>query len=118
MGFLNASPVPGDEAREKFSHLFRADETVEFAFKTVRDHVLFTQKRLILVDVQGITGSKKRYTSYPYRALTSFSIETSGTFDLEAEMTLTLSGHPAIELNFSRNSRVEELQRFLAERML
>ena len=53
-------------------------ETVISAFKSVRDCVLFTNKRVISVNVQGVTGKKRDYTSLPYSKVTAFSVETSG----------------------------------------
>lgn len=67
-------------------------ETVFAAFQGVRDKVVFTTKRIIAVNVQGITGKKKDFTSLPYSKIQAFSVETSGTFDLDCEMELYFSG--------------------------
>lgn len=61
-------------------------ETVSLAFKLVRDLIVFTDFRLILVDKQGMTGKKVEYKSIPYRSISRFSVETSGHFDLDAEL--------------------------------
>jgi len=81
----------------------------------VRDLFLFTDKRLILVNKQGITGSKVEYHSIPYRAITHFSIETAGHFDLEAELNIWISGTPApIQVQFNKRVSVYEVQAVLA----
>ncbi|NMU26893.1 PH domain-containing protein, partial [Vibrio parahaemolyticus] len=72
-------------AREDFLKFLIDGETIFAAFKTVRDQVVFTNKRVIAANVQGITGSKVDYTSLPYSKINAFSIETSGTFDLDCE---------------------------------
>ena len=61
-------------------------EVVEHAYQLIRDYFVFTNKRLVLVDKQGMTGSKVEYHSLPYKSITHFSIETGGTFDLDAEL--------------------------------
>jgi len=118
MGIFNASPVSADVARDKFGFVFRQDEVVDFAFKTIRDYVMFTNKRLVTTNAQGLTGSKVEYASYPYRSITSFSVETAGTFDLDCEVKISVSGRSPLELQLSRGSNVTELQRFLAERII
>ena len=118
MGIFNASSVAEDVAHQKFAFVFRSDETVEFAFKTIRDYIMFTNKRLITTNAQGITGSKVKYSSYPYRSITSFSVQTAGTFDLDCEIKISVSGRLPIELDLSRGANVTELQRFLAEQIV
>lgn len=69
-------------------------------FKAVRDFVVFTDKRLVAVNVQGITGKKRDFTSLPYSKIQAFSIETAGTFDLDAELDLWFSGLGKVRLEF------------------
>ena len=68
------------------SHNCAAGERVEKGYQLIRDPFLFTDKRLICVNRQGITGSKVSYLSIPCRTITRFSVETAGTFDLDAEL--------------------------------
>ena len=97
MGFLdgitgNASRVdPGGVAQE-YGRLLAQGEQVHAAYQLVRDVFIFTDRRLILVDKQGVTGRKVQYHSMPYKSITHFSVETAGTFDLDAELTIWISG--------------------------
>lgn len=76
---------------------------------------LFTNRRLLLIDKQGITGKKTEYHSIPYRSVTHFSVETAGTFDLDAELKIWLSGNPhPIARQFNRQVDIYELQAILA----
>jgi hypothetical protein len=61
---------------------------VHTAYLLIRDTILFTDRRLILIDKQGITGKKTEYHSIPYRSITHFAVETAGTFDLDAELKI------------------------------
>jgi hypothetical protein len=94
-------------------------EIVAFAYKVIRDFFVFTDKRLILVDIQGITGSKVDYMSVPYKSITRFSVETAGTFDLDAELKVWVSGSPApIERTLKKGTDVRGIQRALAGAIL
>ncbi|WP_062227615.1 PH domain-containing protein [Aureimonas frigidaquae] len=94
-------------------------ETVRMSYRVIRDFFVFTQKRLILVDVQGLTGSKVDYTSIPYRAITRFSVETAGTFDLDAELKIWVSGSPQpVSKTLKKGTDVRGIQRALAQGVL
>jgi hypothetical protein len=80
---------------------------------------IFTNKRLILVDKQGLTGKKVEYHSIPYRNITHFSIETAGNFDLDAELKIWISGNALpLQKQFNKNLNIYELQSVLAEYVL
>lgn len=83
-------------------------------FKAVRDFVVFTNKRLIAVNVQGITGRKRDFTSLPYSKVQAFSIETAGTFDLDAELELWFSGLGKVRLEFRGGADVRQLSHLIA----
>ena len=88
---------------------------MERAFRLVRDLLIFTNRRFILVDRQGMTGRKTTYQSIPYRAITTFAVETAGHFDLESELKIWLSGTPdPIQRTFTRGSSILEVQKALA----
>ena len=88
---------------------------VEHAYQLIRDYFVFTDKRFILVDKQGVTGSKVEYLSIPYRSIIRFSVETAGTFDLDAELKIWVSGSAApIQRRFSKKLSIYEVQAVLA----
>src|SRR5690606_1896466 len=86
------SPLPTQEGANAVAALLIQDEQVLASFKTVRDMVVFTNKRVIAINSQGLTGRKKDFTSLPYAKVQAFSVETAGTFDLDSELELWFSG--------------------------
>ena len=91
------------------------DEKVIGCYQDVRDHVIFTNKRVIAVNVQGITGKKKDFTSLPYSKITAYSVETAGTFDLESELDLFYSGVGKVRFEFTGSSDILEIGRIIAK---
>lgn len=124
MGFLdgligNASEVNVAQIQKEFGKILAHSESVERAYKLVRDLFIFTNKRLILIDKQGLTGKKMEVHSIPYRSITHFSIETAGNFDLDAELKIWISGnHEPIEKQFNKSLNIYEVQSVLAEYVL
>lgn len=115
----NASEVTISEIQAEFAQILAPNERIEKAYRLVRDMYIFTDKRLILVDKQGITGKKVEYHSIPYRSITHFSIETAGHFDLDAELKLWVSGSPTpIERKFNKSLNIYLLQSVLAQYVL
>ncbi|KPL91328.1 PH domain-containing protein [Herpetosiphon geysericola] len=111
----NASEVDPQVAQRDFGQLLAWGEQVQRAYQLIRDFFIFTDKRLILVDKQGITGSKVEYHSIPYRSITHFSIETAGHFDLDAELKIWISGNPVpIQKQFNSRINIYQLQAVLA----
>src|SRR5215211_1746046 len=88
----HSSDLTREQTREELDGLLLPEEPVEVAFKVVRDLFVFTDRRLIFVDKQGLTGRKVEYLVIPYRAITSYSIENAGTFDMDSELKLWVSG--------------------------
>lgn len=88
------------------------------AFKGMRDYIVFTSKRIIAVNIQGITGKKKDYTSLPYAKVQAFSLETAGTFDLDAELELWFSGLGKVKFEFKGNTDVAYLNKLIAHHVL
>ena len=91
------------------------DETIVGCYQDIRDHVVFTNKRIIAVNVQGITGKKKDFTTLPYSKITAYSIETAGTFDLDSELDLFLSGMGKVRFEFRGSSDILEIGRIIAK---
>lgn len=115
----NASEVKIEEVQKSFVKVLAPTERIEKAYKLVRDMFIFTNKRLILVDKQGVTAKKTEYHSIPYKSITHFSIETAGHFDLEAELKIWISGtQMPIEKQFNKSLNIYELQSVLAEYVL
>jgi hypothetical protein len=108
------SPCSADEIAPAVAPLIIAGEQLVATFKAVRDFVVFTDKRLIAVNVQGITGKKRDFTSLPYSKIQAFSIETAGTFDLDAELDLWFSGLGKVRLEFKGSADIRQLGHMIA----
>lgn len=99
----NASEVDSADVAEELAPMLGQNEQIARAFKEVRDLYIFTNKRLILVDKQGLTGRKREYLSIPYKSITQFTLETAGHFDDDAELKLWVSGqHEPIEKDLNK----------------
>ena len=120
MGLLNAlignsSEVPAAQLQAEYAPILMPGEQVLKGYMLVRDAFVFTDKRLILVDRQGLTGKKVEYQSVPYRAVVRFAIETAGTFDLDAELRIWLaSTAEPVSRQFTKQVNVYEVQQMLA----
>jgi hypothetical protein len=121
MGLLDsllghAGEKPVEKLAEDFAPLLAPGETLQRAFGLVRDLIVFTDRRLVFVNKQGMTGSKIEYLSVPYRSIVMFSLETAGHFDLEAELKIWVSGQAApLEHSLGRNSGAQDIVALLAQ---
>lgn len=112
----NASEYKIEDAQKEYGHLLSEKEVIDKAYKLVRDMFIFTNRRLILVDVQGVTGKKVECRSIPYSKITSFSVETAGHLDLDAELKIWVSGlGQPIQKQFNKTLNIYEVQAELAE---
>lgn len=125
MGFFsaligNAGAVSQESLIKDYGKLLIESEEIELGFKLIRDVFIFTNKRLILVEKQGITASKIEYKSITYKSISRFSVETAGTFDLEAELKIWVSSetHPSIVKQFNKSVNVYDVHMVLATHVL
>jgi hypothetical protein len=116
----NAGAVNQETLLKDYGKLLIEGEDIELGFKLIRDTFIFTNKRLILIEKQGITGSKVEYKSILYKSITRFSVETAGTFDLEAELKIWVSSetNPSIVKQFNKSVNVYDVQSVLAHHVL
>ncbi|MFM9988269.1 PH domain-containing protein [Flavobacterium sp.] len=116
----NAGAVDQATLTKEYGKLLIEGEEIELGFKLIRDTFIFTNKRLILVDKQGLTGSKTEYKSISYKSISRFSVETAGTFDLDAELKIWVSSEtmPSIKKQFNKSVNVYDVQNVLAFHVL
>jgi hypothetical protein len=116
----NAGTVDSKNLLKDYGKILIAGEEIELGFKLIRDTFIFTNKRLIVVDVQGLTGSKTEYISISYKSISKFSIETAGTFDLDAELRIWIGSEamPSIRKKFNKSVNVFDVQNVLAHHVL
>ena len=112
--FLKLRAVDYDRYARLVDELLCQDEDPVAAFQTVRDGVIFTTKRIIAINIQGVTGMRRDFTSLPYNRIQAFSIETSGLFDLDCELELWFSGLGKVRFEFSGNADAAGLSRLIA----
>ncbi|CAM4334048.1 PH domain-containing protein [Zobellia roscoffensis] len=107
-----------EASRAKIEDILIDGEEINLAYSHVRDKVWFTTKRIIAMDVQGLTGSKKEFKSFPYSKISSFSIETAGTFDGDSDFKIWVSGVGVFEIKFRKSLSIKKVGRFLSEKLL
>ena len=90
-------------------------EEVLGAYKSVRDGIVFTSFRLIIINVQGLTGKKKDFTSIPYKRINAYSVETAGVFDMEAELIIYVSSIGQLLFEFKGRSNVKAISRHISQ---
>ena len=98
--------------------LFISDEEFIGEYQAIRDYVIFTNKRIISVNVQGLTGKKKDFTTLPYSKIQAFSVETSGVLDLDSELELYFSGLGKVKFEFTSGSDIVTLGKLISEKIL
>lgn len=121
--FTGVAKNTGTQETKKFHTDFMPllvdGEIIEAGFVVFRDTLLFTNKRLILVDIQGISGKQIEYFSVPYRKITKFSVQTSGNFDLDAELKIWIGSDTIpLEKKFNKDVNIYEVQKVLASHVL
>ena len=116
--FVKLRPV-NDNAFEKMVAPILVDgEELIGSYQSIRDGVVFTDKRIIAINVQGITGKKKDFTSLPYSKIQAFSVETAGVFDLDSELELWFSGVGRVKFEFIGATDVSYICKTISKQVL
>lgn len=116
--FMKLKPVDPNDFLAMVGGILIQGEQVIGAYQSIRDGVLFTTKRIIAINVQGITGKKKDFTSLPYSKIQAFSVETAGVLDLDSELELWFSGLGKVKFEFTSKTDVANICRFISENVL
>jgi len=103
-----------DSYANKVKPLLITNESIIDSYKAMRDGVVFTDKRIIALNVQGVSGSKKDFTSIPYKNIQTYSVETSGTFDMDSELEIYISSIGRIKFEFKANSKIIEISKIIS----
>jgi len=116
----NAGTAQPSELQTEYGVLLAEGEAIEIGFRLIRDVFIFTNKRLILVDKQGLTGKKIEYLSVAYKSIARFAVETAGHLDLDAELKIWVSSEalPSITRKFTKQVNIYDVQRVLAQHVL
>jgi len=116
--YLKLKPINNADGEKAVSAMLVDGENIMSAFQTVRDMVIFTNKRIIAINVQGLTGTKKDYTSLPYSKVQAFSVETAGLLDLDSELELWFSGLGKVKFEFKGNFDIAAFNKVLSNYIL
>ena len=111
---MNLKAIKTSDVRSEVPSLLVAGESIVSAFQTVRDQVIFTNKRVFVVNVQGLTGKKTSYFSYPYSKIQFFGIETAGVFDIDSELILAFSNGARLQFDFRSNVNIREISSLIS----
>lgn len=115
MGLLSgilgsASEANLDKVEKQIESIIIEGESIDQAYQLVRDLIVLTNKRIILIDKQGVTGRKTEYVSIPYKSIVRYSIESAGHFDLDSDLKLWLSStYEPIKFDFRKGANVAEI---------
>ncbi len=112
----NSGILENSKIIEDYGRLFLEEEQIEVGFKLNEDTFIFTNKRLIFIEVRKGDDSGIEYFSLPYSGITSFSIESKKSFDAKATLRVWTNGqeYPKIEKEFSKAVDIYEVQKILA----
>ena len=116
--FLNLKAIALEDIRQEVFELFINGEQPVAAFKTVRDQVIFTTKRIFVVNVQGITGKKTSYFSYPYSKIQYFGVETAGVLDIDSELIVAFSNGAKLSFDFRSSVDIRKLNTLISNYVL
>ncbi len=116
--YVKLGPIDPQSLAAKLESLLVQGEQVHLAFKGMRDSVVFTDKRLTSINVQGLTGKKRNYTSLPLSKIQAWSVETAGTFDLDSELELWFSGLGKVRLEFKGNVNIRHISQLMGHHVL
>ena len=113
--FFKLKPVPNSSFEEIISPMFIDGESIIETFQSIRDGIVFTNKRIMVINVQGLTGKKKDITSLPYSKIQAFSVETAGILDLDSELELWFSPLGKLKFEFVSRANVSQICRIISE---
>ncbi|MCO8125021.1 PH domain-containing protein [Stieleria sp. TO1_6] len=110
----SASEANLDKVEKQIASIMVDQESIEQAYQLIRDLIVLTNRRIIVIDKQGVTGRKTEYLSIPYRSIVRYSIESAGTFDLDSDLKLWLSSTPEpLTFDFRKNDHVADIVKII-----
>jgi hypothetical protein len=117
---FNLHPIDVESVRGEVASLLIHGEIVVAAFRTVRDQLVFTNKRIITIDVQGMTGARKSYTTLPYSKIQFYTIQTPGLVELVSDSELFLMFSNGFTATFEIRGRcnIVEIGQMISEYVL
>lgn len=116
--FVKLKPTALDDFTALLTPLLVPEKQLMYAFRGMRDGIVLTNQRVFAINVQGLSGKKKDFTSLPYSKIQAFSMETAGMADLDSELELWFSGLGKVTFEFSGTVDLNRICRMIAEQVL
>lgn len=116
--FIKMKPVANAQLAGLLSPVLIQGEIVLCCYQGIRDSVAFTDKRIIVINVQGLTGKKKDFTSLPYNKIQAYSVETAGVLDTDCELDMWFSGLGNVRIEFINTMNIAEICKLISEKVL
>ena len=116
--FARLKKVNNDNFKDLVGVFFVEGEFVVAAYKSIRDGVVFTSKRIITINIQGVTGKKKDFTSLPYSKIQAYSVETAGLLDFDSELDMWFSGLGRVRIEFIHSMNIEKICKLISQKVL
>jgi hypothetical protein len=110
---IGMEQVPNEDGQALYGQFLMDEETVFGSYQSIRDRLVITNKRIIFIDIKGITGKKKNILFIPYSKIGAFTVETAGTIDFDAELTIYLSPMGSLTFNFVRKTDIFAIGKFI-----
>lgn len=115
---LNLKEIDKKDVRPEIENLMVKDEKILFAFQTIRDQVIFTDSRIFVANVKGISGKKVAYFSYPYSKIQYYGIETAGLLDIDSELIVAFSNGTMLQFDFKSNVDIKSISALISKYIL
>ena len=116
--YAKMKPVTNKEFENLLAPMLISDEHIVASFKGIRDGVVFTSKRIITINIQGVTGKKKDFTSLPYSKIQAYSVETAGLLDFDSELDMWFSGLGRVRIEFIHSMNIEKICKLISQKVL
>ena len=115
-GAFDLKKVPNDMIIDDVKQLFINGETLIGVYQSVRDQVVFTNKRIITIDVKGLTGKRKEFFTLPYAKIQYFGIQTPGLVELipDTELAVIFANGMKADFEFKGSSDILEIGRAIS----
>lgn len=115
---MNLKAIDIKDVRPEVNNLMIENENIILAFQTIRDQVIFTNHRIFVVNVKGVTGKKIAYFSYPYSKIQYYGIETAGLLDIDSELLVAFSNGEILKFDFKSNVDIKTISTMIAKYIL
>lgn len=116
--YAKMKPVNNQEFESLLATMLIPEEHIVASFKGIRDGVVFTSKRIITINIQGVTGKKKDFTSLPYSKIQAYSVETAGLLDFDSELDMWFSGLGRVRIEFIHSMNIEKICKLISQKVL